>query len=1046
MGNILGEGFHPNIIEQINVRQKVYGSGFNTNRTPDEITYLNANTAWCKLVSSTYISGSLTNSPTINDLVRNEKLTGNELAKKFILFNSTATSTGQGFRSGIDISGATLPNTVYGVGGKDFGIVPMPGIQSISVKHKNRGSIRIANVKIKAFNKAQFEIVDILYLRLGFSVLLEWGNSMYFDNKKVFQKNIDNSLAKDFLNGKDYISFLGKIQDKRIASVGNYDAMFGKVTNFHWSFLPDGSYDITLDLISAGDVVESFKMNTRPTFNTPPPPDSLDGVLPRVMIESKNKHVIGQLFYELAAEIYNSPGPVSSKTISEPLPRDPKSRLKSFLLTPLDTGATKPEGENGYQFYIRLGNFLNILENKVLYQLRNTESGATPVPILQFDYDEESNLMNLLVEGYNPGNLLTVINSKGLYSQYPVEHVLHQTSYDPFICVTLQKFEDIPRKIVGYENDLNKLLQLPVGSTEGVFTLNKSLFGRNADFELKIPGDKQYTYGKIMNIFLNMEFVLNTFNSLINENTHKIPLIDFLKKILDGVNGAFGGINALDVVIDETKNIVKIIDKNPAPSPKEILEYFKLDNKTAEFSLYGYTDINKSPQASFITDFRFTTELTPEFSTMIAVGASANGQAIGEDSTALSKLNAGVYDRYKAEIIDTNLGSSPPPTVGGTSQNFSNFLQAAFSITPPGLKPASESTAGEEPKSFYQFLATLYRDNGLSLPERKWNKSFCETYKPQIQNIYRYYYKWLTNDPPTFYSGFIPFNLSLTMDGLSGMKIYQKYRVDTNFMPSNYPDSMEFLIKNIEHKIEDNKWTTILESFCVSKPSQRKSQASSGVSSAPLASDANVIIIDGDQYYDVTPTYNNSTKKQIIDTYGWPIIIKQQRNKYYGKLDGPPNNTVGNIYVPDSSYYSKYLQPFNYTSKTGKIYSYSRIHVANNDALSKILKLLDNKDLLDYTTIDANPNPRDVRPQGEKNTKGNLSGHAFGLSIDVNFAPFPQGPSGLNSYNKAIKNSSDPNHKKALVIKTIIDSGLYNWGGDFSIPDAHHFTVKPYNI
>jgi hypothetical protein len=37
--------------------------------------------------------------------------------------------------------------------------------------------------------------------------------------------------------------------------------MFAKVVNYHWSFLPDGSYDITLDLVSIGDIIESFKIN-----------------------------------------------------------------------------------------------------------------------------------------------------------------------------------------------------------------------------------------------------------------------------------------------------------------------------------------------------------------------------------------------------------------------------------------------------------------------------------------------------------------------------------------------------------------------------------------------------------------------------------------------------------------------------------------------------------------------------------------------------------------------------------------------------------------
>jgi hypothetical protein len=66
-------------------------------------------------------------------------------------------------------------------------------------------------------------------------------------------------------------------------------------------------------------------------------------------------------------------------------------------------------------------------------------------------------------------------------------------------------------------------------------------------------------------------------------------------------------------------------------------------------------------------------------------------------------------------------------------------------------------------------------------------------------------------------TGFIPFNMSLTMDGLSGMKIYNKFFIDTKFLPANYPNNAEFLIKNVAHKIENNKWFTTLESVVISK-------------------------------------------------------------------------------------------------------------------------------------------------------------------------------------------------------------------------------------
>jgi hypothetical protein len=49
------------------------------------------------------------------------------------------------------------------------------------------------------------------------------------------------------------------------------------------------------------------------------------------------------------------------------------------------------------------------------------------------------------------------------------------------------------------------------------------------------------------------------------------------------------------------------------------------------------------------------------------------------------------------------------------------------------------------------------------------------------------------------------------------MKVYQKYIADTEFLPSNYPQSLEFLIKGITHEIKDNQWITTLESLAVPK-------------------------------------------------------------------------------------------------------------------------------------------------------------------------------------------------------------------------------------
>ena len=115
-----------------------------------------------------------------NELVSNQE--GTALAKNNVLFNGLSRKQGDKL---IGRSGITGVNKAYGVGGTDFGFSPMPGIVDASVKYLNRGSLKTAIVNIKAHNKDQFDVIDALYMRLKYHVLLEWGNSNYFSNHLI---------------------------------------------------------------------------------------------------------------------------------------------------------------------------------------------------------------------------------------------------------------------------------------------------------------------------------------------------------------------------------------------------------------------------------------------------------------------------------------------------------------------------------------------------------------------------------------------------------------------------------------------------------------------------------------------------------------------------------------------------------------------------------------------------------------------------------------------------------------------------------------------
>ncbi len=279
---IIGESFKEYVNDQIKVRQKTYGS---KNRTPEQLTYLNGRTAWVRLISSVDIK----NNPSGSNEEGTKKLQacgldnsylGSNLAKEYILFAGTSNAiksatvkdvggnpiiavgnpSSRDLRRGID-SNSNLG--AYGMGGTEFGLQPMPTLGDVEIKYKNRGSLRESNLTIKCFNPQQFQIIDTLYLHLGYTVLLEWGNSSYFDNEGGYISDNRVSMQELMFDSsvqQTHLEVLKSILDKRETSKGNYDAFYGKIANYSWTF-DNGVYNISLKLISLGDIIESLNMN-----------------------------------------------------------------------------------------------------------------------------------------------------------------------------------------------------------------------------------------------------------------------------------------------------------------------------------------------------------------------------------------------------------------------------------------------------------------------------------------------------------------------------------------------------------------------------------------------------------------------------------------------------------------------------------------------------------------------------------------------------------------------------------------------------------------
>ena len=144
-------------------------------------------------------------------------------------------------------------------GDGDFGIVPMPGIIDANIRTKTAyGSLREAKVNFVCHNRRQLEIMELLYMRPGYPILLEWGWTPYISNE--FKKEEYFPYLMEFFKQESKISDIQlKILKQKKSSGGNYDGFVGYCKNFDIKSREDGGYDCTTEIIAMGEVLEGLK-------------------------------------------------------------------------------------------------------------------------------------------------------------------------------------------------------------------------------------------------------------------------------------------------------------------------------------------------------------------------------------------------------------------------------------------------------------------------------------------------------------------------------------------------------------------------------------------------------------------------------------------------------------------------------------------------------------------------------------------------------------------------------------------------------------------
>lgn len=292
MSFALGKNMDGRVSGQINTLQRLLDRKRNSGINAEVAAYYyNAKAPWIKLTSAIeFQSGSK------GDEVRNFfGVDGNELAKQNVLFNLDPQQINTDLPAGSEYS-------------EYYGVRPKPGITGMSIHTHNRfGSLRTATINFICWDPDQLAVMELLYMRPGYSVILEFGHSIHIKKREI-QPFIDNDppsgsleweYARDQTLGNvdskaialeevDVIEEVGEyfventtqgisffdsgeistaedvykeIRKRREENKYAYDGVYGIIKNFNWSLRPDGGYNCMTSIVSKGELIESLKVD-----------------------------------------------------------------------------------------------------------------------------------------------------------------------------------------------------------------------------------------------------------------------------------------------------------------------------------------------------------------------------------------------------------------------------------------------------------------------------------------------------------------------------------------------------------------------------------------------------------------------------------------------------------------------------------------------------------------------------------------------------------------------------------------------------------------
>jgi hypothetical protein len=801
----------PEIAAQLKARESIV----NGSRKDEFLRYTTGKNSWVRMASFVNTNSS------------------DALSKKWVLEGGVPFGTE--LRSGVAKKDGIYANDLANNDNeRPFGYRPMPGITSISVSNKGAyGSLRQTVIRYQCWDRHQLDQLEKLYMRVGYTVLVEWGWSQYIDhpasaggiNKTPdpFQTSLKNFTDRPIDPFASWTEDgLYDAIDKNVSKYkGNYDAMIGYIQNFSWQLMPNGGFDCSTTLISRGEVLTEIKSSSNPytivdssisgTDYVKSTYDATGAQQERAVLSLFEKIFLNIKAFMNQGEILDAGGEFYIKydaSVSDSQRKINSEQIQNQVTASFQNIVSSING-NTYKFYNNSSNTYYDGSYKSTISLK-TKSGNSNLGFLKptdgksdgsaIEYVTFDDLIAILNTFFLPKNAKTGRQIINIVIPNTTECLVCEdsVSIDPTTCLLSNPYASFITEYTGpapapigfyprfYELTPSSIIPSDPMPSSSFDASDPYFWGANfvvpKSNSLNSHNDQIYT-GELGNLLISISKIIEVYRRIMTSDG--VSVIDYLQALLEEISFALGGIN--DFKVYTTRNLIHIIDAKYLETSAGDGAY----SKKFKFNLIGLKSICR--------DVKINSRIFSEQASMIAIGAAASGeqQNIGDIySSTQQAFNKGLSDR----LINGAYITKPPAItrVDVNGKPIPKDLEYYYDIY----------------KNFISIRDYLRR-KVLGVPLVGGNIDIVRIpSSEEIVNTSSLLKSFLLqlDGKDLDFKAIIPLELEITLDGISGFIIGQIFTVDESVLPSAYTNSkVGLIITGVSHILQNNDWTTILK-------------------------------------------------------------------------------------------------------------------------------------------------------------------------------------------------------------------------------------------